>query len=62
MGQRPVIVEAPQDTVPICPHCQRDLHTIWIRRQGLGFFQQKQILMCPNCRAFLGYGSVKFTG
>lgn len=61
MSRPPKIVEAPADALPGCPSCRKDLDTVWIKKQGMGFFQQKQILMCPHFQVFLGYGSVKFT-
>lgn len=53
--------EAPEGVDPRCPHCENDLDTIWVKRKGLGFIQQQQVMICPHCRSFLGYGSVKFT-
>ena len=53
--------EAPDSVLPKCPYCKVELNTIWMKRKGMGFIQQKQLLMCPHCQAFLGYGSVKFT-
>ena len=49
------IEKAPEDAVPICPHCKGELRTVWIKTKGLGIIGQKQVLMCPHCRAFLGY-------
>jgi hypothetical protein len=51
------IEEAPSEVVPKCPHCHEELSTIWIKAKGLGWIEQKQILLCPHCQAFLGYGS-----
>ena len=51
------IEEAPPDAIPKCPHCKEDLRKIWIKTKGLGFIEQKQIILCPHCRAFLGYGT-----
>lgn len=48
--------EAPETAVPVCPHCKGGLNEIWIRKSGLGVMEQKQFLICPNCRALLGLG------
>jgi len=49
---------APPDAVPRCPACSEDLDVLWLKTQGTGFIEQKQVIMCPHCRAFLGYGAV----
>ena len=53
---------APQNVVPKCPYCKNRLDKVWVKKEGIGFWQQKQILICPACEAFLGYGSVRFFG
>jgi hypothetical protein len=32
------------------------LRRVWYKAKGIGGLAQKQILMCPHCRALLGYG------
>ncbi|WP_024955695.1 hypothetical protein [Sulfurospirillum arcachonense] len=54
-----LIKEAPCDINPICPYCKEELFEIWLKTKGIGYIEQKQILLCPYCRAFLGYGSVQ---
>jgi len=51
--------DAPPETLPQCPYCKEDLNTIWVKTSGLGFKGQKEILMCPHCRVFLGYNAWK---
>ena len=51
------VEEAPSNVVPKCPHCSELLDKIWIKTKGLGIVEQKQIIICPHCEAFLGYGS-----
>jgi hypothetical protein len=51
------IKPAPDDAIPKCPFCKEELREIWIKTKGSGFLEQKQVIMCPQCRAFLGYGS-----
>ncbi len=48
--------EAPKDTHPKCPYCNKQLDKLWIKKKGLGVMEQKQIVMCPYCESFLGYG------
>ncbi len=48
--------DAPENVVPKCPACERELTKVWIKKRGFGLLEQKQIIMCPHCRAFLGYG------
>jgi len=55
------IEEAPTEVVPKCPWCGKELNTIWIKRKGLGWLEQKQIILCPHCHAFLGYGSFSWS-
>ncbi len=51
-----VIEEAPRDAVPKCPSCSKQLDKVWMKKRGFGVLEQKQIIMCPYCQAFLGYG------
>jgi len=51
------IENAPDTAIPKCPFCKMNLERIWIFKKGLGVVEQKQIMMCPNCHSFLGYGT-----
>ena len=51
--------DCPVDAVPQCPYCKKGLDKIWVKVSGLGFRGQKEILMCPYCRSFLGYNAWK---
>jgi len=51
------IVEAPENSIPKCPHCSKDLDEIWSKSEGLGLAGKERILMCPHCRAILAYGA-----
>ena len=53
------VEEAPDGTLPLCPYCKQDLDTIWVKSSGLGLKGQKEILMCPYCKSFLGYNAWK---
>ena len=57
-----VFERAPYNLVPKCPHCGNRLNRVWVVPQGLGFFQRRQLIVCPKCEAILGYGSVRFFG
>jgi hypothetical protein len=59
---KPKFEKAPDNVLPRCPHCDRRLEKIWLLTQGMGFWQQRQVLVCPYCEACLGYGSVRFFG
>ena len=54
------LIEAPEDVFPICPHCQEELHEIWVKTKGLGIIECKKFLLCPHCRSFLGFGNINF--
>jgi uncharacterized protein with PIN domain len=49
--------KAPEDVLPRCPFCKCELETLWVKSQGRGIVEQREIIMCPNCRSFLGYGA-----
>ncbi len=51
------ITEAPSEEIPKCPKCEQYLSKIWIKTKGIGIVEQKQIIMCPNCKSFLGFGT-----
>jgi uncharacterized Zn-finger protein len=55
------IDEAPEDAIPMCPYCKKELREIWIKTKGIGWIEQKQVLMCPYCQAFLAYGSFSWS-
>jgi len=46
-------VEEKSDVTPICPHCEKELKTIWFRvlKSTLG---KRYIYFCPGCRKTLG--------
>ena len=47
--------KAPKDAIPLCPHCDKELKKLWYKSEGFGGIGEKQIVMCPSCRKFLGY-------
>lgn len=51
------IKEAPKDVIPKCPKCEEELSEIWIKAKGIGIVEQKQIILCPKCESFLGFGT-----
>jgi hypothetical protein len=50
--------KAPDDVLPKCPFCKHRLDKVWVKLKGLGILAQKQIIICPACESFLGFGSV----
>jgi len=51
------IKDAPADDIPKCPKCEKDLDEIWMKSKRTVFVSQQQILMCPHCKSFLGFGA-----
>ena len=49
------IEDAPDEAVPICPNCKKKLYTIWSKSKWK-LTGARDILMCPYCNVFLGYG------
>ncbi len=49
--------KAPDHVVPKCPYCKAELTKVWLKTKGTGFIGQNQIMMCPHCETFLGYGA-----
>ena len=47
--------KAPKEVRPNCPHCKVELDRVWYKSEGFGGIGEKQLLMCPHCRAVLGY-------
>lgn len=41
------------DVVPVCPHCETKLDTLWFR-EIRGFLGKRYIYFCPQCRRCLG--------
>ena len=54
------IKEAPKEEIPKCPKCEAALEEIWLKLKGIGVVEQKQIIMCPYCKSFLGFGTLSF--
>jgi uncharacterized protein with PIN domain len=49
--------EAPEEVLPKCPFCKSRLEKVWIKAKGRGIIGQEQIVLCPECESFLGFGS-----
>jgi len=54
-GPGPELEDAPSGVRPVCGYCKQELRKIWryTRELGLG---DEQLLICPHCRAVLGFG------
>ncbi len=52
------VEDAPERARPKCPYCNARLDKLWVIRKGLGVIEQKQVVICPHCEAFLGYGTL----
>ena len=46
-------IEERNDTDPRCPHCQKDLNTLWVRSVKC-ILGKRFVYFCPKCRATLG--------
>ena len=45
------------DLTPVCPHCDKELESIFVKSKGLGLIEGKNtIYFCPHCRKVLGFG------
>ena len=42
-----------QDINPICPHCNKELDTIWYKELE-GMLGKRYIYFCPQCNKVLG--------
>ena len=51
------IDNAPHDVIPKCPYCRKEFGTIWIKTKGIGIVEQKQLILCPHCESFPGFGT-----
>lgn len=45
-----------EDLVPVCPHCERDLETVFRRGSGFPLGQGRTLVyFCSHCRKVLGF-------
>lgn len=45
------------DLVPLCSHCNNELTEVYMRTQGLGYIEAKNVVyFCPHCMKVLGFG------
>lgn len=42
------------DTLPLCPHCEKQLSTI--EKIDNGFFHKNVIYICPYCKKIISIG------
>jgi len=50
------VLKAPKEAIPRCPKCNERLDTIWSKNKWNPIRGSMDILMCPHCETFLGYG------
>ena len=44
------------DLMPLCPHCSKELSTVYAKAQGSGFVIGKDTMyFCPHCSKVLGF-------
>ncbi len=46
-------LESKEDAQPVCPHCQAELQTIWMRELR-GVLGRRYVYFCSHCRKVLG--------
>ena len=46
-------LESKEDVQPLCPHCDSELKTIWMRELH-GVLGRRYVYLCPRCRKVLG--------
>lgn len=48
-----IMFEQKENEKPICPHCQKELNTLWFRelKSDLG---KRTLYFCSRCKAVLG--------
>ena len=57
MTDTPFAVTKREDLSPVCPHCSHELTEVYVRTQGLGWIEGKNIVyFCSACRKVLGFG------
>lgn len=42
------------EILPKCPHCERDIETVYYNELTGGMFGKRYIYFCPSCRKTLG--------
>ena len=42
------------DSLPICPHCKRELNTVELISKGI--MERHMVYMCPHCKSILSIG------
>lgn len=48
-----VSLERKDDILPVCPHCETELHTVWMQ-ELTGILGRRYIYFCSKCRKVLG--------
>jgi uncharacterized protein with PIN domain len=46
-------LESKEDVRPVCPHCEKELQTIWMQ-EVRGVLGKRYVYFCSNCRKVLG--------
>ena len=48
-----ITLESKDDIQPLCPHCEVELHTVWMQELR-GILGRRYTYFCPHCRKVLG--------
>ena len=47
-------VDERDDFAPVCPHCEKELHTLAARPLSASLLSRRLVYCCPYCRKVLG--------
>jgi len=53
-----ITFEKKEEAAPICPHCKKELTTVWFQ-QIKGDLGKRCIYFCPQCKSCLGVSQRK---
>jgi Zn-finger nucleic acid-binding protein len=53
-----ILFEKKDDVTPLCPHCKKELSTVWYRELK-GDLGKRCVYFCPKCKACLGVSQRK---
>lgn len=49
------------DLVPVCPHCECELHEVYRRGRGFPLGEGRTLVyFCPHCHKVLGFAQGRF--
>lgn len=57
------LVKSSDDEIPICPHCEQELHEVKMKNVNHKIFtvSEKFVYFCPHCHKVLGLSHAAYT-